>query len=72
MPNYLVVWKIDVETGTPEGAATLAHAIAANPDNTATIYEVYERVSDGTLKPMKTIDVDQPQHKYQKPKLTIK
>lgn len=47
MPNYMVVWEIDVEADSPAEAALAANAIMkdASPENTATVFTVINIVT---------------------------
>lgn len=40
MPEYRVVWSIDLEADNPAGAALLALSIQRDPDSIATFFEV--------------------------------
>ncbi len=40
MPNYRVVWEIDVEADDPHDAAHQALQIMRDPDSTATVFAV--------------------------------
>jgi phage I-like protein len=40
MTEYNVVWRIDIETGTPEQAAKLARDIQLDPESTATNFQI--------------------------------
>lgn len=42
MPEYLVVWKIDLDADTPTEAAKKALEIQRDPDSIALVFEVYE------------------------------
>jgi hypothetical protein len=40
MTEYNVVWRIDIEAGTPVQAAKLARAIQLDPESTATVFQI--------------------------------
>ena len=46
MPEYRVVWEIDIESNTPLQAACRALQIQRNPESTATQFYVQERGSN--------------------------
>lgn len=43
MPNYHVVWEIDIEADSSIKAARQARAIQLDPQNIASVYDVYHR-----------------------------
>lgn len=47
MPNYLVVWAMDIEADSPHDAARRALAIQRDPDGTATLFKVKEHWNAG-------------------------
>jgi hypothetical protein len=53
MPDYEVVWKIDIQAASAQEAALEALAIHRDPESIATVFEVRER---GCEK-VKSIDV---------------
>lgn len=47
MPEYHVLWKVDVEADSPEEAARQARTMQVRPGTTATVFDVIEGDSDG-------------------------
>lgn len=43
MPEYRVVWEIDIEADTPKEAAKKALKIQRDPESTATVFDTFER-----------------------------
>jgi len=54
MPNYLVIWRIDIEADTPAEAALAAVATQRKPDSWAVVFEVTDKTSGATT----TIDLE--------------
>jgi hypothetical protein len=54
MPNYLVIWRIDIETDTPAEAALAALAIQRKPDSWAVVFDVKDKASGAVT----TIDLE--------------
>ncbi len=40
--NYVVTWKIEINATSPEVAAEMAREIQLDPDNIATVFEVWD------------------------------
>lgn len=47
MPNYRLIWEIDIEADTPEEAVKEALAIQKDPCSIATMFEVTTKI-DGS------------------------
>lgn len=63
MPQYSVIWTIDLDAETELDAAELAFAIQRNPESTATFFNVIEsnharHISDGALREQGYLSVD--------------
>lgn len=52
MSHYRVTWDIDLEASTPEMAARKALEIQRNPESTATVFDVSERVKNQWATPV--------------------
>lgn len=51
--TYIVTWKIDMETDTPEEAAARALICQRDPQSTATVFEVTDKDTGETV----TVDI---------------
>lgn len=47
MPEYRVLWEIDVDAASPRDAAEKARAIQKNPASHATVFDVIEHDGQG-------------------------
>lgn len=45
MPNYIVIWRIDIEADSPEDAALAAVAVQRHRDSTAVVFEITDTAS---------------------------
>jgi hypothetical protein len=54
--EFRVIWKIEIEAGSPEDAAQQARAAQLRPDSSATVFEVWEYAEER----MHRIDVETP------------
>lgn len=57
MPEYRVVWEIDLEADDPEDAARRAVKIQMNEESTANVFTVTRRTPGGALTG-RTVKVD--------------
>jgi hypothetical protein len=61
MPEYKVVWEIDIDAIDPREAAEIAREIQLDPDNTATFFEVGLKVAKAPATTVKyMIDLSTP------------
>ena len=59
MKGYTLYWKIEIDADSPREAARRARDIQLDPNNTATVFEVFEHDGDGEPINVDLLDVQE-------------